>query len=107
VSFITGEEDGSLAIGRMILHVVGSENVFVPQPEMPVEQAAFFLERIRNAAVDGVHNFNQASPTKRLVEEMADASVSFENGGQDLAQSFSRLHVGASIATASEYDAAR
>jgi hypothetical protein len=95
VGFITGQEDGSLAIERMILHVVGTDG-FTPQPEMAVEQGAFFVERIRNAAVDGVHLFNKGSLTQKLVEEMAARKVPFESGGQGLADSFSRLHVGTS-----------
>ena len=95
VSFITGQEDAALAIERMILHVVGS-TAFSAQPEMAIEQEVFFLERIRNAAIDGVHNFNATSPTKQTLEEMAVGLQTFERGGQTLAASFTRLHVEAS-----------
>lgn len=95
VGFLTEEEAGSLVIQRMILHVVGKGG-FVAQPEMAVEQAPFFLDRIKNAAIDGVHIFNKNSATKQLVEAIAAGPDTFENCGQRLARAFSQYHVGAS-----------
>jgi len=97
MSFLTDDEVASLAINRMILHVVGGEAPFEPQPEMPVgEHAEFFLARIQDTAVSAVHEFQDGSPTKATLERIARGETGFESGAQSLSDDFSGRHVAAS-----------
>lgn len=101
LSFLTDDEATSLTIRRMILHVVGGEEDFEAQAEQDeIEHKAFFLKRIKNAAIDGVHEFQPESDTKQRLEHVAMQQISFERAGQDLSRAFSLAHVGASAAGA-------
>lgn len=87
----------------MIVHVVDGKKDFVKQPEMSVDGAThveFFLQRIADAAVSGVHKFEDESRTKSLLEQMASGTLGFEAGGQELARIFSKDHVKSSSAGA-------
>lgn len=97
VSFLSDSEKSSLSIKNMILHVVGGKDPFVPQPVMEgVEHVDFFLTRILDTAIDGVHRFEEKSETKALLGRVSSGSLGFEAGGQELARRFSNDHVGAS-----------
>ena len=97
MSFLNEEETASLTVRRMILHVVGGVGEFEAQKEMAdLDHSAFFLDRIRGAAIDGVHSFEAASDTKLRLERIARGDVSFEAGAQELSRSFSKAHVEAS-----------
>lgn len=101
MSFLTDDEAMSLTVNRMILHVVGGDDDFEAQAEQgEIEHEQFFLERIRNAAVDGVHTFDATSDTKQRLERIARDEISFEDAGQELSRAFSQAHVGTSTAGA-------
>lgn len=97
MSFLTDAELASLRIKKMILHVVGGKEVFQPQPAMEgVEHIDFFLARIQDAAVSGVHRFEEKSGTKELLQQIAAGTANFEEGAQELSRRFSKDHVGSS-----------
>lgn len=82
-----------MGVRRLILHVVGS-GTFVAQEEMtPGNHAPFFLDRIRDAAKDGVHAFDPDSETKTKLERMAQGILPFQEGGQELSRAFANAHV--------------
>ena len=99
LSFFSDDELETIAIRKMIVHVVGGRQDFVPQPTLPVDEdphIAFFLARIVDAAVSPVHRFVDKSATNELLKEMATNTKTFEVGGQELAYRFGLNHVGAS-----------
>ena len=101
MSFLNEDEEASLRIRRMILHVVGGNEEFARQAEQQeIEQEEFFLQRIRNADVDGVHSFDDDSPTKGHLERVARQPDQFEACSQELSKAFARAHVGGSAAGA-------
>lgn len=94
LSFFTEEEQDQLRVSRMILHVIGRQDeAFAPEPEVPVQEEGFFRLRILDEAADAVHRFEEASLVRPILERMARADVTFEAGGQELAQLFARDHV--------------
>jgi hypothetical protein len=97
MSFLTDAELASLRIKKMILHVVGGKEAFQPQPAIEgVEHIDFFLARIQDAAVSGVHRFEEKSGTKELLQQIAVGTMTFEEGAQELSRRFSNDHVGTS-----------
>ncbi|MER9560347.1 nucleoid-associated protein [Mesorhizobium sp. M0323] len=97
MSFFKPEELASLQINRMILHVVGGEGDFDPQPEMPeIEDEGFFIARIQDFASDSVHVFDEHSDTKATLQQLASDTMGFQDAGQTLARRFSNDHVGSS-----------
>ncbi|MGH0328766.1 nucleoid-associated protein [Sinorhizobium meliloti] len=101
MSFLTDSELDELRVSRMIIHVVGRQNgVFEPQPEIEVQQEAFFRARIIDEAADGVHSFDEDSAVKRVLEVMSRGDMTFQAGGQNLAQRFFEMHVKQSVAGA-------
>lgn len=99
MSFFNDSEFDSIAIKKMIVHVVGGKQDFAPQPALPVDEdphIAFFLARIVDAAVSPVHKFDDRSATSALLTEMAAGQKTFEEGGQELARRFKLDHVGSS-----------
>lgn len=94
MSFILDEELETLRVSRMIIHVVGLlDEQFTPQPEIEVQQEAFFRARITSEASDGVHSFSETSAVKEALERMAVQKVDFQTGGQELARRFWEFHV--------------
>ena len=94
LSFILDEELETLRVSRMIIHVVGLlDEQFTPQPEIEVQQEAFFRARITAEASDGVHSFSESSAVKEVLERMAGHEVDFQTGGQELARRFWEFHV--------------
>ena len=79
----------------MILHVVGGER-FERSPERDVEFEDFFLERIRETNVDGVHQFEEESGTKAALQSVACGELDFESAAQRVSKHFHDQHVGAS-----------
>lgn len=97
MSYLIDGEGDALSITRMILHVVG-EGGFEPQSEMEaVEQEPFFLARIRDIDASGLFTFDAASPTKATIGQVAQGTVTFEEGAQSLARDFASRHGGASV----------
>lgn len=97
MSFLSDVEVASLRIKNMILHVVGGKEAFQPQPAMEgVEHLDFFLARIQDAAVSGVHRFEEKSGVKELLQQIATGNSTFEAGAQELSRRFSNDHVGSS-----------
>lgn len=99
MSFFTDIELDSIAIKKMIVHVVSGKQEFVPQLALPVEEdphIGFFLARIVDAAVSPVHTFVEKSSTKKLLADVAAAKTTFEAGAQELARRFKNDHVGSS-----------
>lgn len=97
MSFLSDAELASLRIKKMILHVVGGKEAFQPQPAMEgVEHIDFFLARIQDAAVSGVHRFEEKSGVKELLQQIAADTSTFEAGAQELSRRFSNDHVGSS-----------
>jgi hypothetical protein len=94
LSFLTDEEVAALKIRRMILHVVGGEGDFQPQDEMQSsEHSAFFIERILDAAIDGLHSFADVSTTRDSIEIIAKDGNAFVSTSQLLSKAFSDFHV--------------
>jgi hypothetical protein len=101
VSYLSDEEIDSIRVTRMIIHLVGrADQPFEPQPEIEVQQEAFFRIRILSEAGDGVHSFTEHSNIKPIIERMGSGALGFEAGGQELARLFWRDHVRQSIAGA-------
>jgi hypothetical protein len=97
MSFLTDAELASLRIKQMILHVVGGKEKFEPQPVVEgVGHIDFFLARIQDAAVSGVHRFEEKSGTKALLQQIGSRAVNFDEGAQELSRRFSNDHVGTS-----------
>lgn len=94
MGFLTDAEEGGVRVTRMILHVVGRrDSEFSPEPEIPVQEELFFRSRIIAEAASGVHSFEQHSLVKPILEQMAVGALTFEQGGQQLAQRFWIDHV--------------
>jgi hypothetical protein len=101
VSYITDEEIDTIRVTRMIIHLVGrADQPFEPQPEIDVQQEAFFRARILSEAGDAVHSFTEHSNIKPIVEQMGSGRLGFEPGGQELARLFWRDHVRQSVSGA-------
>lgn len=95
MGFLTEDELSSLRIENMVLHTVSDGN-FVPQQARPVEQAEFFVERIRETDAAAVFGFEDMSQTKAQIERIAKGEDGFEIGAQSLAREFARFHDGTS-----------
>ncbi|WP_236217274.1 nucleoid-associated protein [Pseudomonas rhodesiae] len=93
MSFFTEEEQLSLTITRMILHVVGTEE-FLAMPERPLEEQDFFKGKIVDMAAAPVFMFKAVSQTRNEMEAIAKGETTFEHGAQSLAASFHRKHIG-------------
>jgi len=77
----------------MILHVVGRQDEpFAAAQETPVQQEAFFRQRIKEVAASGVHSFLDRSRVKEAIEQMASGAQTFQAGGQHLAELFFDFH---------------
>ena len=94
MAFFTDTERTTLRIRSMILHVVGTED-FTPEGERAVEHETFFLSRLLDLDATPVYSFNDSSQTKKILEDMASKTVTFELGSQKLSHDFSKLHLGA------------
>lgn len=94
MGFLTSTEEDSLRIARICLHIVGGEDEFEPQPELPVEHDDFLLEILKEIASDSVYRFSDISTTRDTVERIATRSGTFEECAQSLAADFCRFHKG-------------
>lgn len=94
MSFLTDSESASLRLARMSLHIVGGDDEFEPQPELPVEHDDFLLQILRDIASDSIHRFSDISTTRETIESIATRRLSFQEGSQALAADFCRLHRG-------------
>ncbi len=91
--FLSDTEKNSLYIDKMILHVVGNGE-FTAEPEFPQpSEEEFFLTRIRDNLLDGVHRFRSDSETRLTMESIISGRVVFEEGCQSLSKRFSEIHV--------------
>lgn len=94
MSFFDEAEQNDLRVTRMILHVIGRQDEeFEPAPEVPVQEESFFRIRILDEAGDAVHQFEDGSLVRPILERMASGAQDFETGGQELARLFARDHV--------------
>lgn len=96
MSFLIDGEGDALRITRMILHVVGAGDFEVQKELAEVEQEAFFLDRIRDIDASGLFTFEETSPTKETISEIAAGNLSFEEGAQQLSRDFASRHIGSS-----------
>lgn len=94
MSFFTDAESASLRLARMSLHIVGGDDEFEPQPELPVEHDDFLLQILREIASDSIYQFADISTTRTTIESIATREVGFQEGAQSLAADFCRLHRG-------------
>jgi hypothetical protein len=94
MGFWADEEAASLRLARMSLHLVGGDEAFEPQAEMPVEHDDFLLKMLREIASDGVFKFRPRSATKSTIQQIASRDLGFESGAQNLAEDFCREHRG-------------
>ena len=92
MSLIQDDEQSSLAILGMVIHVVGNDE-FEPQNYPVDEHQDFFLSRIRNVDCDPVFRFEEGSVTRRTLEARAVGTSSFDETGENLARAFSSYHV--------------
>lgn len=93
MGFLTEQQNASLQIDHMILHVV-RDGPFDPALSRNVEHSDFFIERIRNTDVASVYSFEAESFVKAHVGQIARGELAFEAGAQALSREFSRLHHG-------------
>lgn len=94
MAFFTEPEQERLRVARMIIHVVGRpDEAFVAEPEAEVQEEGFFRARILAEAGDAVHEFDEGSLVRPILERMARDELAFEEGGQELARLFARDHV--------------
>ena len=91
MGFLTEVERVQLRIESMILHVVSNDD-FDPAPAQVVQYAGFFLSRILDTDVAPVYQFRDVSRSRDWVEQMAQSTVTFEHGAQELSREFSRGH---------------
>lgn len=94
MGFWAENEAASLRLSRMSLHLVGGDEAFEAQPEMPVEHDDFLLKMLREIASDGVFRFRPRSATKSTIQQIAARELGFETGAQNLAEDFCREHRG-------------
>jgi len=78
----------------MSLHIVGGDDDFEPQPELPIEHDDFLLNILREIASDSVYKFTDRSTTRKTIETIAVRQTPFDVGAQALAEDFCRLHIG-------------
>ncbi|MCF7534033.1 nucleoid-associated protein [Pseudomonas petrae] len=95
MSFFTEDEEKSLTIKKMILHVVGSKS-FEAMPERDLEEQSFFTGKILETAASPVFMFKDFSSSRRELEAIARGDNLFEAGAQGLARSFNAAHVSGS-----------
>ncbi|MFL9812914.1 nucleoid-associated protein [Stutzerimonas sp. VN223-3] len=95
MSFFTQAEEDSLAIRRMILHVVGAKT-FEAMRERKPEHTDFFQTKILEHAADSVFSFKTNSTTRLALESIAQGSTTFQRGAQSLSRAFNTLHRGGS-----------
>lgn len=95
MGFLTDDEGATLRLARMSLHIVGGEDDFEPQPELPVEHDDFLLQILKDIASDSVYRFAEISTTRSNIEAIATRALGFQEGAQALAADFCRLHRGA------------
>src|SRR3546814_12163464 len=100
MGFLTDGESASLRLARISLHIVGGEDEFEPQPELPVEHDDFLLQIIRDIASDSVYRFPAISTTRTTIESHDTHPLAFPDGAQALAADFDRLHRGGARAWA-------
>lgn len=93
MGFLTEQQNGSLEIEHMILHVV-RDGPFNPSLTRNVEHSDFFIERIRNTDAASVYSFEPESIVKARIGEIARGELGFEAGAQALSREFARLHHG-------------
>lgn len=94
MAFFTEPEQERLRVARMIIHVVGRpDEAFVAEPEAEIQEEGFFRARILAEAGDAVHEFDEGSLVRPILERMARDELAFEEGGQELARLFARDHV--------------
>lgn len=95
MSFLTDAEAASLRLARMSLHIVGGDEEFEPQDELPIEHDDFLIDLLKAIASDGVYRFADISTTRATIEAIAKRQTGFQEGSQALAADFCRLHKGA------------
>ncbi|MFF7709998.1 hypothetical protein [Pseudomonas sp. NPDC007930] len=93
MAFFTPTEQATLAIERMIIHVVGTPH-FIPMPERPVQHADFFIRKILDTACEPLFGFKPGASARGDFEAIASGALSFERGAQSLAANFQRQHQG-------------
>jgi 37-kD nucleoid-associated bacterial protein len=93
--FLTAEELGSLAIERMIFHVVGTgaEHPTLLDEVMPGAFAEFFLERLRSTANGITYDFLHASGVLASLHKTAADPSSFIAESKSLAETFHEAHL--------------
>lgn len=90
------QDENSLHIKAMSLHVVGVEP-FVPELAFDdITEEAFFLKRIVENDADAIFSFNIDSDAESVIGKIASGEVSFEAGAQQLARDFNKVHVATS-----------
>lgn len=94
MSFLSESEVESLRLARICLHIVGGEDEFEPQPELPVEHDDFLLQILQEIASDSVYRFSEISTTRDTIEAIAQRDCTFQEGAQTLAADFCRFHRG-------------
>ncbi|MDC6380875.1 hypothetical protein BW687_011900 [Pseudomonas graminis] len=77
--FFTEDEEKSLNIKKMILHVVGSKS-FETMPERDLEERSFFTGKILETAASPVFTFKDFSSSGRELEAIARGDILFEAG---------------------------
>lgn len=93
MGFLSDAELAGLTIVRMNFQVVG-EGAFNPRPAMAhVEQADFFLGRVRDIDISAAFSFEPTSETKEIIRAVAAGEQRFATGAVALARDFDRAHV--------------
>lgn len=97
MGFFNEEEEEALSILCMAVHLVGGGGPFEPQePLGSGEHAGFLVQRVKEAAVSSVHEFDPRSGIKALLEQVASGDITFAAGAQEISRRFANDHVTAS-----------
>jgi hypothetical protein len=97
--FLTAAELESLAIERMIFHVVGTgaSHPTLLDEVVPGRFAEFFLERLRSTANGMAYDFLKASGVLASLRRIVAAPTTFIAESKSLAETFHEAHVKTSI----------
>ncbi len=93
MNFLTDDETAALTIRRMIFHLVGSH---LEQPGLlseitPLQEPAFFLDRVKSALKGNLFKFQDSSAVEVSLRVIADGG-DFTLETQSLAHKFQLLH---------------
>lgn len=94
MAFLTDEELASLRLDRMIFHVVGKtlDDPVILEEIAPLQEAEFFLERVKSAAGGNLFTFREGSETEQRLRSIRNNPALFREVSAALARDFHGRH---------------